>query len=48
MTAMDKHTVRAITREISILALIVAVFLVALSQRPRDTACANAQVEAQQ
>nr|WP_315381333.1 hypothetical protein [uncultured Sphingomonas sp.] len=45
MIAMDKHTVRAIAREISILVLIVAALLVALADR-RDSACANAQVEA--
>jgi len=48
VTVMDKRTVRAITREISTLALIVAVFLVALAQHRPATACYNAQAEVSQ
>jgi len=48
VTAMDKNTVRAITREIFILVLIAAVFLVAVIQHQPETVCANAQAEAWQ
>lgn len=42
---MDRHTLLAIAREISILVLIVATLLIAMAYRP-ETACGNAQVEA--